>query len=113
MRSDAKPFVVGQIGGVSPALHRAQRRSLTYRPSTFQTVSRRGILRSSQRLAPPSSRKITHLRDALFSHCSLQWAQTLHGEHGGRRPAVYARVSTLEDAPEQIDEGLRYLREQV
>jgi heme-degrading monooxygenase HmoA len=26
---------------------------------------------------------------------------------------VYARVSTLEGAPEQIDEGLRYLREQV
>jgi heme-degrading monooxygenase HmoA len=26
---------------------------------------------------------------------------------------VYARVSTLEGAPEQIDEGLRFLREEV
>jgi heme-degrading monooxygenase HmoA len=26
---------------------------------------------------------------------------------------VYARVSTLEGSPEQIDEGLRYLREEI
>jgi heme-degrading monooxygenase HmoA len=30
-----------------------------------------------------------------------------------RRLAVYARVSTLEGSPEQIDEGLRYLREEI
>jgi len=30
-----------------------------------------------------------------------------------RRPAVYARVSTSEGSPQQIDEGLRYLREEI
>jgi heme-degrading monooxygenase HmoA len=30
-----------------------------------------------------------------------------------RSLAVYARVSTLEGSPEQIDEGLRYLREEI
>jgi heme-degrading monooxygenase HmoA len=31
----------------------------------------------------------------------------------GRRLAVYARVSTLEGSHEQIDEGLRFLREEI
>jgi hypothetical protein len=30
-----------------------------------------------------------------------------------RRLEVYARVSTLKGSPEQIDEGLRYLREEI
>src|SRR5687767_6011852 len=30
-----------------------------------------------------------------------------------RSVAVYARVSTLEGSPEQIDKGLRYLREEI
>jgi heme-degrading monooxygenase HmoA len=30
-----------------------------------------------------------------------------------RSSAVYARVSTLEGSPQQIDEGLRYLREEI
>ena len=30
-----------------------------------------------------------------------------------RRPAVYARVSTSEGSPQQIDDGLRYLREEL
>jgi hypothetical protein len=44
MRADAKPFVVGQIGGVSPALHGAQRRSPTRWPITFQTPSRGSLV---------------------------------------------------------------------
>src|SRR3712207_3444625 len=39
MRSDAKPFVVGQIRGVSSALHGAELRLPSRPPSTFQTVS--------------------------------------------------------------------------
>jgi heme-degrading monooxygenase HmoA len=35
------------------------------------------------------------------------------GERGERRPVVYARVSTLGGSPEQIDELLRDLREEV
>src|SRR5215210_3908320 len=41
MRTDATPFVVGQIRRVSPALHGAQRRPPSRPPSTFQTVSER------------------------------------------------------------------------
>jgi hypothetical protein len=41
VRADTTPFVVGQIRGVSSALHGAQRRPTSRPPSTFQTVSSR------------------------------------------------------------------------
>src|SRR5918994_183469 len=44
MRTDATPFVVGQIRRVSPALHGTERRPPSRPPSTFQTVSRRVLL---------------------------------------------------------------------
>src|SRR5215204_2697685 len=46
MRADTAPFVVGQIRGISLAVHGAKRRPPSRSPSTFQTVSRRGILGS-------------------------------------------------------------------
>src|SRR5215204_2194697 len=48
MRADTAPFIVGQIRGISLAVHGAKLRPPSRSPSTFQTVSRRGILRSSQ-----------------------------------------------------------------
>src|SRR5215208_2812631 len=47
MRADTVPFIVGQIRGISLAVHGAKLRPPSRSPSTFQTVSGRGILRSS------------------------------------------------------------------
>src|SRR5215204_6153831 len=47
MGADAPPFVVGQIRGISPALHSTERRPPLCSRRSFQTVSRREILRSS------------------------------------------------------------------
>jgi len=38
---------------------------------------------------------------------------SLPRETGGRRHAVYARLSVFEGSPDQIDEGRRQAREQV
>jgi hypothetical protein len=43
MRADAKPFLIGQIRGVSLALHRAERRQTSSSPRSFQTVSLEGL----------------------------------------------------------------------
>src|SRR5215217_7675310 len=47
MRTDATPFIVGQIRRVSFALHSAERRPPEHPLSTFQTVSRRVLLGNS------------------------------------------------------------------
>src|SRR5215207_9845997 len=46
MRADTAPFIVGQIRGISLAVHGAKLRPPSRSPSTFQTVSRSRILRS-------------------------------------------------------------------
>src|SRR5215207_989534 len=42
MRADTAPFIVGQIRGISLAVHGAKLRPPSRSPSTFQTVSLRG-----------------------------------------------------------------------
>jgi hypothetical protein len=41
MRADTVPFIVGQIRGISLAVHGAKLRPPSRSPSTFQTVSLR------------------------------------------------------------------------
>src|SRR5829696_7618896 len=48
MRTDATPFIVGQIRRVSFALHSAERRPPEHPLSTFQTVSRGVLLGNSE-----------------------------------------------------------------
>ena len=35
------------------------------------------------------------------------------GKQAGGRSSMFARMTTLEGPPDQVDEGLRYVREQV
>jgi hypothetical protein len=49
MRTDAAPFVVGQIRGVSPALHGTERRPPSLPLTIFQTVSE-GSFSETQRV---------------------------------------------------------------
>jgi heme-degrading monooxygenase HmoA len=42
----------------------------------------------------------------------VEWANPL-GEAGRRRTVMHARMSILEGPADQVDEGMRYVREQV
>jgi hypothetical protein len=49
MGADAPPFLVGQIRGVSPALHGAERKPPSCSPRSFQTVSPRNPVTVNKR----------------------------------------------------------------
>src|SRR5215218_2509289 len=65
MRSDATPFVIGQIRRVSLALHSAERRQTSRSLRSFQTVSLERLSGNSER-AP--LRGLTSLRNRTKGH---------------------------------------------
>src|SRR5215207_8133407 len=93
MRTDAAPFVVGQIRRVSPALHGAERRPPSRPPSTFQTVS----LCSTLAIWPPNTphrlgflrRPLDFLRVALPPRPAKKVTLSLRFNHEGFCDVLY------------------------
>src|SRR5918993_5165841 len=81
MRADAKPFLIGQIRGVSLALHSAERRQPSCTPRSFQTVSGETVWKIAEGLS-----RVLHRRLEATDRAPLSPLECLRNPYLGMHP---------------------------
>jgi hypothetical protein len=91
MRADTVPFIVGQIRGISLAVHGAKLRPPSRSPSTFQTVSRRISMKMSSRRAGLEGGSVTQHRPQYVDPPTRQSDESLS------MPLAFGSLAVVED----------------